>query len=67
MKEALMIIASAWSIALIVLFFASVTTGPQIAPFSIERVHIVFFSFVGAVTGCGWLWFRHELKKRGSA
>ena len=59
-----MVIASAWSIVLIVLFFASVTAEPQIGPYSVERVHIVVFSFIGAVTGSGWLWFRHEVKKR---
>jgi hypothetical protein len=65
MKEALMVIASAWSVAFIVLFLASVTTAPQ-AGLSPERVHIILFLLVGAVTGSGWLWFRHKLKKQHS-
>lgn len=65
MKEALMVIASAWSVAFIVLFLASVTTAPQ-AELSPERVHIILFLLVGAVTSSGWLWFRHKLKKRHS-
>ena len=65
MKEALMVIASAWSVAFIVLFLASVTTAPQ-SELSPERVHIILFLLVGAVTGSGWLWFRHKLKKQHS-
>jgi protein-S-isoprenylcysteine O-methyltransferase Ste14 len=63
MKEALKVIASAWSVAFVVLFFASVTTAPQ-AGLSSERVHIILFLMVAAVTGSGWLWFRHKLKKQ---
>jgi hypothetical protein len=63
MKEALMVIASAWSVAFIVLFLASVATAPQ-AGLSPERVHIILLLLVGAVTGSGWLWFRHKLKKQ---
>jgi hypothetical protein len=65
MKEALKVIASAWSVAFVVLFLASVTTAPQ-AGLSPERVHIILFLMVGAVTGSGWLWFRHKLKKQHS-
>jgi hypothetical protein len=62
MKETLMVIASAWSVAFIVLFVASVTTAPQggLPP---ERVHIILLMLIGSVTGSGWLWFRHKLKK----
>ena len=52
MKEALMVIASAWSVAFIVLFLGSVMSAPQ-AGLSPERVHIIFFLLVGAVTGSG--------------
>jgi hypothetical protein len=63
MKEALMVITSAWSVTFIVLFLASVTTVPQDG-LSPERVHIILFLLVGAVTGSGWLWFRHKLRKQ---
>lgn len=65
MKEALMVIASAWSVAFIVLFVAAVTTAPQDG-LSSERVHVILLLLIGAVTGSGWLWFRHKLKKQHS-
>jgi hypothetical protein len=65
MKEALMVIASAWSVAFVVLFVASVATAPQGA-LSPERVHIILLLLIGTVTGSGWLWFRHKLKKQHS-
>jgi hypothetical protein len=64
MKEALMVIASAWSTTFIILFFAFTTVGTTIAPSDVDaRAHVIFALFVGAVTGAGWLWFRREAKK----
>lgn len=60
-KEALMVVASAWAVAFIVLFLASVGFAPD-RP-SPERVDIMLFLMVGAITGSGWLRFRHDRKK----
>lgn len=59
-----MIIASAWSIAFIVLLFASIADTSPTEPLTPERIHVIGILFVGAVTGVGWLWFRHQSKKR---
>jgi membrane protein DedA with SNARE-associated domain len=65
MKEALMVMVSAWSIAFIVLFLVFATVDKPVAPDMADaRVHVIFVLFVGAVTGAGWLWFRRQLKKR---
>ena len=64
MKEALMIIASAWSVAFIVLFFVFAAADKPVAPSMADaRIHVIFVLFVGAITGVGWLWFRRQLKK----
>jgi len=64
MKEALSIIMSAWSTTLIALFLiyavAERPTDPSLAE---VRARAVIVLFVGAVTGAGWLWHRHALKK----
>lgn len=62
-KEALMVIASAWSVAFIVLLIFAVVTSEPSEP-STARVHVIFMLLIGAVTGSGWLWFRGELKQR---
>lgn len=65
MKEALMIVTSAWSTAFIVLFFVfAAVDKPVASDMADARVHVIFGLFVGAVTGVGWLWFRRQLKKR---
>jgi hypothetical protein len=64
MKEALMIIASAWSTAFILLFLLFVVTDKASTPEEqIIRAHVIVTLFIGAVTGSGWLWFRSHSKK----
>jgi hypothetical protein len=59
-----MIIASAWSVAFIVLFFVFAGVDKSVSPdMSDARVHVIFVLFVGAITGAGWLWFRRQLKR----
>lgn len=66
MKEALMIIASAWSVAFIILFVACVLNLSAVAPGDPDTTaRLTCILLAGAVTGVGWLWFRHERKKRG--
>ena len=64
MKEALSIVASAWSMAFIALFLvyavAEMPPDPQLAE---VRAWAVIVLFIGAVTGAGWLWHRHAMKK----
>lgn len=65
MKEALMVMASAWSTAFIVLFLVFTAADKPVAPDMADaRVHVICVLFAGAVTGAGWLWFRRQLKKR---
>lgn len=64
MKHALMTIMSAWSVTFIVLFFVFVLAeSPVTLDSLVARNHIIFALFVGAVTGAGWLWFRHVAKR----
>ena len=63
-KEALMVITSAWSLAFIVLFCVFVSSPAPIAPdFKEARALIILVFLLGAVSGGGWLKFRHEMKK----
>lgn len=65
MKEAFTVIASAWSTAFIVLFFAfAIAAPPGATDDATARAYVILFLFVGAVTGAGWLWFRRGFKKR---
>ena len=65
MRETLSIIVSAWSTAFVALFFiyaiADMPPDPLLAEF---RARVIIFLFVGAVTGAGWLWHRHAMKKQ---
>lgn len=64
-KEAAMVIASAWSVASMVLLWIFLTAP---APMSVEasagRVQNICLFFVTSVSGAGWLWFRRDLKRR---
>lgn len=67
MKQALMVIASAWSTAFIILFFAFAILCTPISPTRAEVYgDAPFILLAGAVTGVGWLWFRRETKKKSS-
>ncbi len=60
MKEALSIIASAWSVAFIVLFVFYI---PNITATTISGA-VFFFLLGGAVTGAGWLAYRSDIRSR---
>ena len=65
MRETLSVILSAWSTAFVTLFFiyavADMPPDPGLADF---RARVIIFLFVGAVTGAGWLWHRHAMKRQ---
>jgi hypothetical protein len=68
MKEALSIVASAWSTAFIALFLVyAVAEMPRDPLLAEVRARAIIVLFVGAVTGAGWLWHRHAIKKRRPA
>ena len=65
MKEALMFMASAWSVASILFFVAFVSLCAPISPDRAQTYGDMPLILLGAaVTGAGWLWFRHEAKKK---
>jgi hypothetical protein len=67
MKEPLSIIVSAWSTAFIALFLVYAVAEMPSDPLLAEvRARVVLVFFVGAVTGAGWLWHRHAIKKQRS-
>jgi hypothetical protein len=53
-------IASAWCVAFIALFVFVLAEAP---PGSVSP-GLSFFLFAMAVTGCGWLWYRGDVKNR---
>lgn len=66
MKQTLSIIASAWSTAFIGLFLVYAAAKTPLDPAVAEaRARAIIVLFVAAVTGTGWLWHRHALKRNG--
>jgi hypothetical protein len=64
MIEALKIIVSAWSVALIVLFFIFFTAETPSPEFATARAHTMIELLTGSITATGWLWFRHQEKRK---
>jgi len=62
-KETFSVIASAWSTVLIVLFLYSALSTPVAPALTEDAAYAILILFVGAVTGAGWLWHRHILKR----
>ncbi len=59
-----MVIVSAWATAFIVLFLAFLTLCPLATPGHTEAYgEAPLILLAGAVTGGGWLWFRHAMKR----
>jgi hypothetical protein len=59
-----MVIASAWSAAFIILFLVFISSPTPIAPGHEDSWSlIIVILLIGAVSGSGWLKFRHEMKK----
>lgn len=64
MKEALMVMGSAWSIVLIALFVIfALSQVPAPSDHPEARADVITLLFVGAVTGAGWLWYRSQVKR----
>ena len=62
--EMFMVIASAWSTAFIILFLVFITSPtPSTLGHENSRSLIIVILLIGAVSGSGWLKFRHEMKK----
>jgi uncharacterized membrane protein len=61
--EALKVIASAWSVAFIVLFLYSGLCIPTHPAPTEDTVCAILILFAGAVTGAAWLYYRHKEKK----
>jgi len=59
-----MVIASAWSIAFVILFLVFITSPTPIVPgHEDSRSLIIIILLIGAISGSGWLKFRYEMKK----
>jgi uncharacterized membrane protein len=61
-SELLKLIASAWSVAFIVLFLYSALSTPTHPAPTEDTVCAILILFAGAVTGAAWLYYRHREK-----
>lgn len=65
MKEALSVIASAWSVAFIVMFAAVCAFSVNSNPVDKEAYAYLFcILLASSITGIGWLIYRHNSKRK---